>query len=112
MEKQDEVEYAVPMNNREWYSQVMQFCQTAGSCTRCPYHLLAQTEFSNQTDDRPCFSNPQSLAELEAWLMQRHDLAEDDESDEADDDHQWLKELLKRQFDEEDEAFFLDEELL
>lgn len=107
MEKRERVQYAWHMNNREWYAEALKFCQLSPTCTTCPYQLL--TGQADITKERPCFSDKQALLQLDAWLSAPHD--RDRSLEETEDDHQWLKELLKVQFDEEGDAWLLDEEL-
>jgi hypothetical protein len=107
VEKTASVEYALHMNNREWYAEALKFCQLSPTCNTCPYHLL--TGQADSSEPRPCFADKQALLKLDAWLSAPHD--REGTIEETDDDNQWLKELLKVQFDEEDEDWLLDEEL-
>lgn len=100
------------MNNLEWYSEVIRFCQLSTSCARCPYHLLGGPVALPQGDEKPCFVSADTLELLSSWLKEQQDypleVAIDEESD-----HRWLRELLETQFaqDDDDDDLFLDEEL-
>lgn len=101
------------MNNQEWYSQVISFCQLSAHCQQCPFYLLNETAEAFGESGRPCFANKEALAALDAWLGQSHEM-ESKKEIEQDDDHQWLRDLLKVQFHEDDDEdeFFTEEEFI
>ncbi len=110
--KQRSMEYAVYMNNREWYTEAMRFCQLSASCATCPYQLLAGgLTIPGNSEERPCFSSKEALLALDAWLSEERTC--DDGVDMENDDHKWLQDLLKLQFHEEEseEDSFFDDDL-
>ncbi len=107
--------YAWTMTNREWYAQVIQFCRLSERCSTCPFHLLTNQPDPPDDQERPCFASKEALLALDAWLSQEHGkITGEEEEAEAEDDHQWLKELLKVQFhqDEDDDEFFCEEDFI
>lgn len=107
------MEYATHMNNQEWYSQVIRFCQLSERCNSCPFYLLNGKNEQFLTTERPCFSSKETLAALDTWLAESHE-NECEQKIDQDDDNQWLKDLLKVQFHEDDDEddFFSDEEFI
>ena len=100
------------MNNLEWYGEVLQFCQLSKDCRSCPYSLLSKTVIQEESPIKPCFSSKETLLDLEAWLLTVHEGGEEDSYECADEDNQWLKDLLKVQFQDgidDDDLFFEDE---
>lgn len=93
------------MNKQEWYSKVIGFCQLSSVCSVCPYHLLTDKEAYPDPNTRPCFASKQALQELDAWLIEPHG----DKEEEQENDNQWLKDLLKVQFDEDRDYFDEDQ---
>jgi hypothetical protein len=110
--KQRGMEYAVCMNNREWYTEAMRFCQLSKSCASCPYQLLSGGIDAPSSNDIPCFSSKEALLALDAWLSEEYAYSNDD-VDMEEDDHQWLQDLLRVQFHEEEseEDTFFDDDL-
>ena len=109
--KQRTMEYAVCMNNREWYTEAMRFCQLSASCATCPYQLLTGALTIPSSESRPCFSSEEALLALDAWLSEEHTCSGDGVDMEGD-DQKWLQSLLRLQFHEEEseeEAFFDDD---
>lgn len=109
--KQRTMEYAVCMNNREWYTEAMRFCQLSASCATCPYQLLTGALTIPSSESRPCFSSKEALLALDAWLSEEHACSGDGVDMEGD-DHKWLQDLLRLQFHEEEseeDAFFDDD---
>ncbi len=107
------LEYAGPMNNREWYSEVIRFCRLSERCSQCPYHLLGKRGDTESVNERPCFSSSEALMALSSWLALPVEGAMNGESG-GDEDHQWLRDLIKMQFDgdEDEELLDWDEHLL
>ncbi|NMA22396.1 MAG: hypothetical protein GX938_02675 [Spirochaetales bacterium] len=101
------------MNNREWYSEVIRFCRLSESCTTCPYHLLGKAQHPSTEQPRPCFASAEALESLSRWLDLPVDGSVENHFDES--DTHWLRELIRNEFDDEDdedELFFIDEEFL
>jgi endogenous inhibitor of DNA gyrase (YacG/DUF329 family) len=100
------------MNNREWYTEAMRFCQLSKSCASCPYQLLSGGIDAPSSNDIPCFSSKEALLALDAWLSEEYAYSNDD-VDMEEDDHQWLQDLLRVQFHEEEseEDTFFDDDL-
>lgn len=103
--------YAGFMNNLDWYSEVIRFCRLSERCACCPYHLLGKSQESTKPEERPCFASPEALMALSTWL----DLPVEGTSNiegPDDGDNQWLRDLIRLQFDEEDDEddLLLDEE--
>ncbi len=113
MEKPLCMQYATHMNNQEWYSKVIQFCQLSVDCKHCPFSLLNGSKEAVSGTERPCFSTKEALVALETWLAQSREEETMQERD-SDDDNQWLKDLLKVQFHEDDDEddFFTDEQFI
>jgi len=113
VEKERGMEYATLMNNQEWYSQVMHFCQLSAHCRQCPFFLLNGMAEPFGSSERSCFASKEALVALETWLARSHE-EESHEEIEQDDDHQWLRDLLKVQFHEDDDEdeFFTDEQFI
>jgi|LFRM01.1.fsa_nt_gb hypothetical protein len=111
VEKRDDVGYAGRMNNREWYSEVIRFCRLSESCACCPYHLLGQNQEAGEHDRRPCFASSEALLALSGWLDQPVEGTIHTDSVDGD-DNQWLRDLIKMQFhdDDDEDELFLDEE--
>nr|WP_319474255.1 hypothetical protein [uncultured Sphaerochaeta sp.] len=99
------------MNNREWYTEAMHFCQLSASCATCPYQLLTGNLTIPNSESRPCFSSKEALLSLDEWLSEEHACSGDGMNMEGD-DHKWLQDLLRLQFHEEEseeDAFFDDD---
>lgn len=114
MEKVAVVGYAGSMNNREWYSEVIRFCKLSESCARCPYHLLGKSQETGALEGRPCFSSPEALLALSAWLDLPVEGATHSEATDND-DAQWLRDLIRMQFhddDDDEDELFLDDQFI
>ncbi len=113
VEKVADVGYAGRMNNREWYSEVIRFCRLSESCACCPYHLLGKCQEVGMYDRRPCFASSEALMALSSWLDLPVEGTIHTESVDCD-DNQWLRDLIRMQFHDEDDEdeLFLDEEFL
>ncbi|MDC7230265.1 MAG: hypothetical protein PQJ48_08140 [Sphaerochaetaceae bacterium] len=99
------------MNNREWYTEAMRFCQLSASCATCPYQLLTDALTIPSNEGRPCFTSKEALLALDDWLSEEH-ACNGDGVDMESDDHKWLQDLLRLQFHEEEseeDAFFDDD---
>lgn len=119
MEKKSRVRYACKhrkgktVNNLEWYTKLLQFCHLSEQCETCPFHLL-NAEPSHER--RYCLNSEKNLLTLDAWLATHH--GETDEEDEEqgpshEDDHQWLRDLLRVEFEEtEDTDLFIEEDFI
>ena len=104
--------YATHMNNQAWYSQVISFCHLSAHCKECPFYLLNDKDEQFIDSVHPCFASKETLVALETWLAESREEASCRET-EQEDDNQWLKDLLKVQFHEDDEDdFFSDEEFI
>ncbi|MGE4455102.1 MAG: hypothetical protein AB7D92_11295 [Sphaerochaeta sp.] len=99
------------MNNREWYTEAIRFCQLSASCACCPYHLLTEEGKPVVEGDRPCFASKEALLALDDWLAEEHACENNYQEEES--DHQWLQNLMRLQFHEEEDAEdpFFDDDL-
>ena len=86
------------MNNQAWYSQVISFCHSSAHCKECPFYLLNDKDEQFIDSVHPCFASKETSCR----------------ETEHEDDNQWLKDLLKVQFHEDDDEddFFSDEEFI
>lgn len=103
------------MNNLDWYTKVTLFCKAYQTCTECPFFLLQVQDAEIPFVEKRCFTSKQALESLSFWLSESSDQELDDLSCEESADNQWLKDLLKGQFGEDDEdmdAFYLDDEFI
>ena len=113
VDKQSRLEYSCTMNNLEWYSEVIRFCQLSSSCKSCPYSLLNGEVIQEDPAIRPCFSSKDSITALETWLLQGHEGDDEVSCGCEDEDNQWLKDLLKVQFqDDVDDELCMDDEFI
>ncbi|NLZ76852.1 MAG: hypothetical protein GX911_02660 [Spirochaetales bacterium] len=92
------------MNNHERFTDALEFCALSPTCRTCPYSLYTRRHQDAST--KPCFTSKEDLEALERWLH-----SEDGKNDPAEellsDDEKWLQDLLKLQFDDdEDELEF------
>ncbi len=100
------------MNNLDWYTKVTCFCKAYQRCTECPFFLINFQDSQPSTAEKTCFTSKQSLEQLSTWLaepvIQEYDQGESDVKE----DTQWLKDLLRGQFGDEDDrdAFYLDDD--
>ncbi|WP_320128145.1 hypothetical protein [uncultured Sphaerochaeta sp.] len=96
------------MNNLEWYTKVKEFCLLSETCKQCPYSLLNEDK-----EEAPlhCFKNKEALEALSSWLcLPCESIAEGEQENDLE-DNQWLKDLINKQFedDESDDDLFLEE---
>lgn len=103
------------MNNLDWYTKVTLFCKAYQSCSECPFFLMQLQDSDLPFAEKGCFKEKEALQQLSSWLSESsHQGQEGQKSDEGP-DNQWLKDLLKGQFGEEEEdmdAFYLEEEFV
>lgn len=90
------------MDNYERFTNALNFCSLSAVCKTCPYSLI--TALYQDSPTKACFESKDALLALEEWL---HNTAGDDLSEEFHaDDHTWLQDLIKLQFNEDDEELF------
>lgn len=86
------------MNNYDRFRDALEFCALSPVCKRCPYSLFRN--LYQDAPNKPCFESKENLEALEQWLHGE----EDDLTEEfLGDDHTWLQDLIKLQFNEDDE---------
>jgi hypothetical protein len=97
------------VNNLEWYSKVMEFCHLSQTCEQCPFHCM-QESTDQETQNFHCFKDKENLKALSEWLASPC-REKSEEQDLGNSDNQWLKDLITKQFDEDetDDDFFLEE---
>jgi len=103
------------MNNLDWYTKVTLFCKAYHSCTECPFFLMQIQDRDIPFEEKYCFTSKQALEQLSSWLSESSHQEQDGMSCDDNADNQWLKDLLKGQFGEEEEdmdAFYLDDEFI
>ena len=103
------------MNNLDWYTQVTLCCKAYQSCTECPFFLMHIKDTDIPFEEKRCFTSKQALESLSSWLSESSQQGQEGKSCGASEDNQWLKDLLKGQFGEEEEdmdAFYLDDEFV
>ena len=103
------------MNNLDWYTKVTLFCKAFQTCTECPFFLMQIQDKEIPFEGKICFSSKQALEQLSSWLSESSQQEQDSISYGDRTDNQWLQDLLKGQFgdDEEDiDAFYLDDDLV
>ena len=101
------------MNNLDWYTKVVGFCKNVSSCSQCPFFLLELEQTETIADKRICFASKEALEHLCSWLNEACE-SNSEEDEKGRGDNQWLKELLKGQFAEEDddEDFFMEDDFI
>ncbi|MDD3903623.1 MAG: hypothetical protein PHO09_08105 [Sphaerochaeta sp.] len=99
------------MNNLDWYTKVVSFCKNVSSCDQCPFFLLELEQTDLIPDKRICFTSKEALEHLSSWLNEGNEMEADEEEIE---DNQWLKELIKGQFadEDDDDDFFMDDDFI
>ncbi|MDT4761877.1 hypothetical protein [Sphaerochaeta sp. PS] len=103
-------EYRV--NNLDWYTKVILFCKASTTCKECPFYLLQLQETETTCEERQCFKSKEGLEHLSLWLSES---GSEMEAAEDVSDNQWLKDLLKGQFEDDEndvDSFFMDDELI
>ena len=103
------------MNNLDWYTKVTLFCKAYQSCTECPFFLLQGEDAEIPFEEKHCFTSKKALENLSSWLSESSQQEHEEMSCGEKEDNQWLKDLLKGQFGEEEEdmdAFYLEDDLL
>ena len=103
------------MNNLDWYTKVTLFCKAYKTCTECPFFLMQIQDAEIPFIEKRCFTSKQELESLSSWLSESSHHEHEDMNCGKSADNQWLKDLLKGQFDEEEEdidAFYLDDEFV
>lgn len=103
------------MNNLDWYTKVTLFCKAYQTCTECPFFLVQIQEEEIPFEEKICFKSKQALEALSSWLSESSQREQEVISAGDRADNQWLKDLLKGQFDEDEEdidAFYLDEDFI
>ncbi len=101
------------MNNLDWYTKVTLFCKAYQSCTECPFFLMQVKERDIPFEGKRCFTSKQALELLSSWLSESSQQEQENKDCSDRTDNQWLKDLLRGQFGEEEEemdAFYLDDE--
>ncbi len=100
------------MNNQAWYSQVISFC-TRRLIAKSVRSTCSTTKTSNSSIQYTVLCQQGTLVALETWLAESREEASC-RGTEHEDDNQWLKDLLKVQFHEDDDEddFFSDEEFI
>lgn len=99
------------MNNLDWYTKVTLFCKTYQTCAECPFFLMQIQNSGLPFEEKKCFASKQALEQLSSWLSEPSQQEQDLMSCDTIPDNQWLKDLLKGQFGEDDEdmdVFYLD----
>ncbi|HKL59761.1 MAG TPA: hypothetical protein VJ863_07680 [Sphaerochaeta sp.] len=102
------------MNNLDWYTKVTLFCKAYQSCTECPFFLMEIQDKGLPFEEKRCFTSRQELEKLSSWLSESSQQEQELMSCGGKEDNQWLKDLLKGQFGEEEEdmdAFYLEDDL-
>lgn len=90
------------MNNHERFTNVLEFCALSPTCQTCPYSLY--THRHQDASNKACFTSKENLEALERWLHSEHE--EDDPAEEfLSDDQKWLQDLLKLQFNDDEDEF-------
>jgi len=103
------------MNNLDWYTKVTLFCKAYQTCTECPFFLMQIQDRDIPFEEKRCFTSKEALEQLSSWLSESSDQGQLDMNCGDGADNQWLKDLLKGQFGEEEEdmdAFYLDDEFI
>ncbi len=103
------------MNNLEWYTKVTQFCKAHTTCTECPFYLMQIQEADLPFEDKQCFTSKQALEQLSFWLGEPSQQEEDLASYTDMEDNQWLKDLLKGQFEDDEQdidALYLQDDFI
>ncbi|HKL57034.1 MAG TPA: hypothetical protein VJ854_01435 [Sphaerochaeta sp.] len=103
------------MNNLDWYTKVTLFCKAYQSCTECPFFLLQGKEETLSLEGKKCFTSKEALEQLSDWLSQPIHYEQELQSCSAMPDNQWLKDLLKGEFGEDDEdidAFYMEDDFI
>lgn len=103
------------MNNLDWYTKVTLFCKAYKTCTECPFYLMQIQDAQLPFEEKACFTSKQALEQLSSWLSESSQQGQDLMSCDDIEDNQWLKDLLKGQFgdDEEDiDAFCLQDDFI
>jgi hypothetical protein len=90
------------MNNHERFTNALEFCALSPTCRTCPYSLY--TRRHQDASNKACFTSKENLEALERWLHSEHE--EDDPAEEfLSDDQKWLQDLLKLQFNDDEDEF-------
>ena len=103
------------MNNLDWYTKVTLFCKAYQTCTECPFFLIQIQDKEIPYKEKRCFTSKQDLENLSSWLSESGHREQEMLIPDERTDNQWLKDLLKGQFGDEDEdidAFYLDDEFI
>ncbi|MDD4573890.1 MAG: hypothetical protein PHR69_06710 [Sphaerochaeta sp.] len=103
------------MNNLDWYTKVTIFCKAYQTCAECPYFLIHIQDTDTPHEGKRCFTSKQALEQLSSWLSESNQEEIDAYPSDEDADNQWLKDLLKGQFgdDEEDiDALYLTDDFI
>lgn len=103
------------MNNLDWYTKVTLFCKGYQTCTECPFFLMQEMDTEIPLTEKRCFTSRQALENLSSWLSESSRQEPTAKAPGEKNDQQWLKDLLKGQFGEEDDdmdAFYLDDEFI
>jgi len=103
------------MNNLDWYTKVTLFCKAYQSCTECPFFLMQIQDKDIPFEEKRCFTSKEALEQLSVWLSESSNQEQEGINCGDGTDNQWLKDLLKGQFGEDEEdtdAFYLDEEFI
>lgn len=103
------------MNNLDWYTKVTLFCKAYQSCRECPFFLMQIQDRDFPFEEKRCFKSKDALEKLSCWLSESSKHEQEGMARGEGPDNQWLKDLLKGQFGEDEEdmdAFYLEEEFV